>query len=553
MRWPRTLLPALWALALPLWAAPAPAEKQTVCTITVNSDDEKETFRRYLPASRYRFVELVDPARANWLDSACRAAISCDVLIISGHYDGNNEFFSDRLETREFLPVDELERASCSGSCPALFSHLKEAYLFGCNTLNPDALSSATAEIVRSLVREGHSPKEAEKQFRALKAEHGESSRDRMRQIFKDVPVIYGFSAVAPLGPLAASTLGRFFRADGARDIGRGRVSSRLLGQFAPFSMSAARGLTDKDADADVRQEVCQFADDRLGDAERLEFIGSLLQREMAQVRVHLDRIQRYTAALGEPQRRQPAVAQALERIVQDSEARARYLAFTRDADQPEVRARMIKVATDLGWLTAEARWAELALMLGELQARQDVGINEVNLACTLNEDHELDGTFNRRVAPGGPADDAAHAAVRACLGSTQGLARTLDALVGSDDGDARIAQAYLRHRPIAQVSELRLLATRIAAMPESEAQVRALEALGRHYVSDRGVLEELVRLYSQTRSWAVQGAVAGILIRADRRSLARVELARGLVRDRLPSPPGENMIDALVRQLQTP
>ena len=84
------------------------------------------------------------------------------MLIISGHYDGGNEFFSDRLELREFLPVAELERVSCSDSCPGLFSRLKEVHLFGCNTLNPEPQSSASAEIVRSLVREGHSPKEAE-------------------------------------------------------------------------------------------------------------------------------------------------------------------------------------------------------------------------------------------------------------------------------------------------------------------------------------------------------------------------------------------------------
>ena len=88
------------------------------------------------------------------------------MLVISGHYDGGNEFFSDQLEAREFLPVDELERVSCSDSCPGLFSHLKEVYLFGCNTLNPEPQSSASAEIVRSLVREGHSPKEAERQLR---------------------------------------------------------------------------------------------------------------------------------------------------------------------------------------------------------------------------------------------------------------------------------------------------------------------------------------------------------------------------------------------------
>jgi len=48
-------------------AGSADAPKQTVCTITVNSADEKEAFRRHLPPDRYRFVELVERGRADWL------------------------------------------------------------------------------------------------------------------------------------------------------------------------------------------------------------------------------------------------------------------------------------------------------------------------------------------------------------------------------------------------------------------------------------------------------------------------------------------------------
>ena len=40
---------------------------KTVCTITVNSDDEKETYRKRLPPGRYEFVELVEKGRAEWL------------------------------------------------------------------------------------------------------------------------------------------------------------------------------------------------------------------------------------------------------------------------------------------------------------------------------------------------------------------------------------------------------------------------------------------------------------------------------------------------------
>ena len=59
---------------------PARADKTTVCTITVNSADEKEAFRRNLPPDKYRFVELVEHGRADWLSSACRAGVQCDVL-----------------------------------------------------------------------------------------------------------------------------------------------------------------------------------------------------------------------------------------------------------------------------------------------------------------------------------------------------------------------------------------------------------------------------------------------------------------------------------------
>ena len=62
-----------------------------------------------------------------------------------------------------------------------------------------------------------------------------------------------------------------------------------------------------------------------------------------------------------------------------------------------------------------------------------------------------------------------------------------------------------------------------------------------------------LIRLFSRTPSWSVQNAIAGILIRADRRSVASAELVRALREDRRPSPHGEDMIDALISRLQVP
>jgi hypothetical protein len=80
---------------------------------------------------------------------------------------------------------------------------------------------------------------------------------------------------------------------------------------------------------------------------------------------------------------------------------------------------------------------------------------------------------------------------------------------------------------------------------------VRALETLGRHYVSDREVLVLLARLFSSTPSASVQAAIAGILLRADLRSISGSTFARHLLANRLPSAAGDSTIDALLRRLQ--
>lgn len=546
-------LRVLTALASMLLSTLAAAALQTVCTITVNSADEKQVFRRYLPESTHRFVELVERGRPDWLASSCSAGVRCDVLIVSGHYDGSSEFFSDSLELDEYLPVAELERVSCSNACPGLFSRLKEVYLFGCNTLNPQPQGGALAEVVRGLVREGHSPAEAERLWQSLKAGHGDSSRNRMRQVFAGVPVVYGFSSTAPLGPVAATVLNRYFRAGGAAEVGRGRASNRLLAAFSPFSMAFTPGMTGKDPHADARADMCQFADERHSDADRLAFVHQLLQRSTAEARLSLDRIHALTAGLGDAQRQTPAVARVLDEIAHDAPTRARFLAFARDADQPQVRVRMFDVALDLGWLTAEERWNELALMLGGLMERRVVGADEIGLACELNRGGDLDGAFNRRVAPGAADDDVAHAAVRACLGSDEARARTLAGLLGSNEADALTAQIYLRHRPVTDAAELRQLAARIVQMSPSGTQVRALEALGRHHVADRQVVDALVALFVRTPSHEVQAAVAGILLRADRRSIDGRQLVRTLSENRNVRSAGDDIVDALIRRMQGP
>ncbi|MDQ6619786.1 MAG: hypothetical protein M3Z31_08835 [Pseudomonadota bacterium] len=540
----------LIGLGCPLLVPAAQAAKQTVCTVTVNSSDEKEAFQRSLPADKFQFVELLEPGRSDWLASACRKAVQCDVLVVSGHHDGESGFFSDRAEADEYLSPDELDRASCSDSCPGVFAHLKEVHLFGCNTLNPEPVHSASPEVARSLVRSGHSRADAERIARALSERHADSTRERMREIFKNVPAIYGFSSVAPLGPTAASFLNRYFRAGGTREVATGRPSAKLLTSFAGHSLTAVRGLKQTDPQAAYRSDVCQFYDARLSAAQKVGFIHELLQREIAEARMFLDHIERYSASLTDSDRNSPGVARALERIARDESARNRYLDFARDTDLPTTRARMIEVASQLGWLTVEEKHAELVDMVRDRLVRNAVGPAEVDLVCRVNASHQLDQA-RAQLADMAPRDRVSSAAVLACLGDDQAHARVLQALTSQNDRDSELAEAYLHQRPLQDASELRSISAAIARMPSNRAQVRALDALARQRVSDPATLEGLTGLYAQTDSVDVQVAIAGILVRADYAAIARPEIVNALRQHRIKAPGADGMLDVLMRQLQ--
>ena len=531
----------------------AHAGKRTVCTITVNSADEREVFRQRLPEDEYQFVELVERGRRDWLASACRQGVRCDLLVISGHFDSGTEFYSDRLAMRESLAVAEMERASCSESCPGLFSQLKEVYLFGCNTLNAQAITSTTPEAERSLVRSGRSRADAQRLARELDQRHGESSRDHMRRIFMNVPVIYGFSALAPLGPTAATLLNRYFDSPSTTELGSGRVNQKLLGHFAPSSMVVAGGLVDSDPETAFRQETCQFVDDRLSPAAKLAFLRDLLHRDMAEVRMFLERIEGLFAGLSEGERQSPEFALALGDITRDHAARERYLQFAEDADLPRVRARMIQLAVTLGWLSPADQPAELVRMVGDLIERGSIGPSDVELVCSLNDHGSLEAARHRLRPSSHQTDKVNNAAAMACLGDAAGRARVLRALTSHDDMEVQLAQVYLSHHPITDVNELRVVASGITRMPRSGAQVRALDTLARHRLSDRQSLNELARLFPTAGSVDVQRAIAAVLIRADYQAIAKPEVARVLSQNRLKSPDGADIIDILIRRLQAP
>ncbi len=536
-------------LALALAAAGiAHAQKKTVCTITVNSAEEREAFRRNLPPDRFDFVELVEHGRPDWLHAACERHVRCDVLVVSGHFAGT-EFYSDRPDVDETLGVDEMERVSCGGSCPDLFSHLKEVYLFGCDSLKSEPVRSAMPEIVNTLVHEGGSRADAERFAKALSERNGEDALDRMRRVFPRVPVIYGFASLAPYGRVSGPLLQRWFDLGGA--IGTGAPSESLLRLFRPTSMVATRGMADDDPGAGSRKQVCRFYDDRLDAARKLAVVSEALHADMPELRMGFDRVEKFFATLGPSDRASPAFVTAMAALTADRAAREHYLAITRATTEPMLRLRMIALAATIGWLSPAERHAELGRLIGDLFAAPAIGAGDVDLVCTLN----ADGTLADALAVVPPQrivkDPAARAAALACLGSAPARVRVLRALASADEDDVRAAQAYLRHQPITDARELREVAAHVAAIPNVAAQVRALDTLARLDIDDRATLEALAELFARTRSLAVQRALAEVFLRADRHALSPAALAVLLRTHRRPSPDGADLIDTLVHQLE--
>lgn len=192
---------------------------RNVCTITINSADEKQIFKSHLKGGDFNFIELTDFAtsgRGSWMEAACHSGITCDVLIISGHFGGT--FFGSN-EKNLSLSSSEMERLSCNTSCDGIMKNPKEVFLFGCNTLASKEKDHRTPEQYRRvLLEDGIPAHEVERIVEARYGALGTSYKDQMRRIFPDTTIIHGFDSVGPSGKNVRPFLEKFFKNSGNYD-----------------------------------------------------------------------------------------------------------------------------------------------------------------------------------------------------------------------------------------------------------------------------------------------------------------------------------------------
>ena len=175
------------------------ADKKTICSMTINSEDEILAFKANLSAQDFNFIELTandkDP-ETSWLKKSCQSGIQCDVLVISGHFAGT--FFGSSKKT---LSLKELENSSCLDECAGILKKPKEVFLFGCNTLAGKQKDSRTPEqYLQVLLNDGFSLSQAQQVVAFRYSPLGGSFATRMRNVFSQTPRIYGFNSVSPLG-----------------------------------------------------------------------------------------------------------------------------------------------------------------------------------------------------------------------------------------------------------------------------------------------------------------------------------------------------------------
>lgn len=273
----------------------AQPQPKTVCTVTINSADEKEVFQKHLAGQNFRFIELTDYSQArsreergsDWFQRACEAGVKCDVIVLSGHFAGG--FFGDSGFT---LSPFLLEEFSCQNRCDGILRHPKEIFFFGCNTLAMKTADSRTPEqYLRVLLTDGISRNDAERIVEARYGDLGDSMLGVMKRSFTGVPRLYGFNSKAPLGRQIRPLLEQYFqgipdynahlaRIPDLKSLQPDELNFVLANLLSKKGIVQTPGLKTTDAAYPFSQNICRLHNTTSGMAGKLGVIKEMLSGE---------------------------------------------------------------------------------------------------------------------------------------------------------------------------------------------------------------------------------------------------------------------------------
>lgn len=257
------------------------ASAKTVCTVTINSANEANLFRKYAPAGT-EFIELTEYSsngqQNDWFSNACQSGIRCDTLVISGHFGSG--FFGD---TDFSLGLNELEAKACDRSCEGILNAPSEVFLFGCNTLASSERNARTPEEqYQRYIHAGYSPNESARLTAEVFGYTGISRTATMKRSFFGVPHVYGFSSTAPSGPRIAPSLKNYFkRADNKAwsiEHLEGKKNKLLASSLAGMNFTEIEGLKSWEDGGEPLQNICALRSEKSDQATKLAKITELLE-----------------------------------------------------------------------------------------------------------------------------------------------------------------------------------------------------------------------------------------------------------------------------------
>ncbi len=254
--------------------------KLNVCTVTINSSDEREVFKAHLPSSRFQFIELTSFGdEISWFDKACEKGVQCDVLMISGHFGG--EFFG---KSKYSLSLSELEKHSCRKTCDGILKSPKEVFLMGCNTLAGKERDRRTPEEYgQVLIRDRFGAHDIARLTQVRYGPLGDSFKGQMQRVFSGVPHIYGFDSIGPAGNTIRPMLTRYFKtkpdyAKHLSEIVAAPINTALADALHDTAYVECKGLYKGDPASALAVKICELHDDRRSFSARVASAGDMLR-----------------------------------------------------------------------------------------------------------------------------------------------------------------------------------------------------------------------------------------------------------------------------------
>ncbi len=362
-------------MTLPLlWSTPTVgSERFTVCSITINSDDEIRTFRKLLPKSQFDFVELTKAAQSTpgegepaWLTQSCQSGVRCDVLVVSGHFA--NAYAGSKGATFAgssdlSMSLEDLTRRTCDQSCPGILSDPLEAFLFGCRTLATSLDGDVLPPDDLALFASHQVPARVAEQIVQDVSYDGEetSNRARMRFAFSGVPRLYGFADVAPTGENVAPRLASYLRNAGdygkhlrrlraARNAKQAPAPNLALSRaLQPGTFTQSGGFDVNEPEHALEMETCFLGSEQNPVLARLEHLEKL---------VTAPGFLAYMRGIGaflrehDPASFGAAELAVLDRIRNHEQSRMIANELVRKLENPILRHEILRVSRAIGWIS---------------------------------------------------------------------------------------------------------------------------------------------------------------------------------------------------------